>query len=37
VEAGIEVDAHVDDLASADAETVPLENGFWAVAVHRFP
>jgi hypothetical protein len=26
---GIEVDAHLDDLASEDAEIVPLENGFW--------
>jgi hypothetical protein len=35
---GVEVDAHLDDLASGDAdEIVPLENGFWAVPVHRFP
>jgi hypothetical protein len=25
---GVEVDAHLDDLASGDAEIVPLENGF---------
>ena len=35
---GVEVDAHLDDLAFGDAdEIVSLENGFWAVPVHRFP
>jgi len=34
---GIEVDTHLDDLASGGAKTVTLENGFWAVPVHRFP
>ena len=32
-----EVDAHLDDLASGGPKIVPLENGFWAIPVHRFP
>jgi hypothetical protein len=34
---GVEVDAQLDDLASGHPEIVPLENGLWAVPVHRFP
>jgi len=34
---GVEVDAHLDDLASGGPKIMPLENGFWAVPVHRFP